>query len=190
MRPTTSPDGERVRAYVSLGSNIRPYRNLPRAVELLVSRLEVSAVSSLYASAAKGAPGTPEFLNAAVEIETGLTPEVLKFEVLRPLEAEMGRVRSEDPNAPRVIDLDLSLYAELVIERPDRGLLLPDPDILTSGHVVLPLAEIAPDLPHPVTGTPLAELAAPFAAAGEVRRVGAIDPPRRSAGSHASRADR
>lgn len=71
-------------------------------------------------------------------------------------------MRGTDPNAPRVIDLDLTLYDDLVVERPERGLVLPDPELETSAHVILPAAEIAPDWRHPVSGRRLAELAAPF----------------------------
>ena len=152
-----SPDRRRVQAFVSLGSNILPYRNLARAVELLVARLEITAVSSFWASEAKGAPGSPPFLNAAVGMETTLGPAELKFEVLRPLEAEMGRVRSGDRNAPRAIDLDLVLYGDLVVDQ--ENLCLPDPELLTCAHIVVPLAEIATTLRHPVTGESIAALA-------------------------------
>lgn len=177
MAPTTSPEADWLLAYVSLGSNIRPHTHLAKALEALASRLVVKTVSSVYASAAKGAPGTPPFLNAAVAIETDLSAERLKFDVLRPLEAEMGRVRGSDPNAPRVIDLDLSLFGDLVLDQPDRGLVLPDPELLTSGHVILPLAEIAGDLRHPVTGSSLAELAEPFLDSAEIHIVGLLSLP-------------
>lgn len=174
-RTSTEP----VRAYVSLGSNIRPELNLPRAVELLAERLELERVSSLYASEAKGQPDSPPFLNAAVALVTGLTPRQLKFEVLRRLEREMGRVRTDDPNAPRVIDLDLSLYGDLVASLEEDGLELPDPDLASAAHVILPLAEIAGDVRHPVTAVRLRELAAPFGDSGGIRVVGELELPGR-----------
>ena len=109
------------RVYLSLGSNIDPAVNLPEAVARLAERLRVRAVSGVWASAAKGAPGAPPFLNAAVRVETDLLPRALKRDLLRPLEAAMGRVRSGDPNAPRQIDIDLSLYGDLVLEDPAAG---------------------------------------------------------------------
>lgn len=150
----------RQRALISIGSNIRPGDNLPRAIERLAATLDVVAVSSLYASAARGAPGAPPFLNAAVAVDTGLDPYQLKFEVLRPLEADLGRVRSEDRNAPRPIDLDLVLYGDAVIDDAAGGLELPDPELATSPHVAVPVAEIAAETLHPVLGSRLADIAA------------------------------
>ncbi len=172
--PPPEPARTTVAALVSLGSNIEPRRNLRRALAELAGVIEITTSSSLYASPAKGAPGTPPFLNAAVAVATALTPRELKFDLLRPLEARMGRRRGEDPNAPRVIDLDLSLYGDLVIDSPRTGIVLPDPEILTSAHVVLPLAEIAPGWRHPTAGRQLSELAAPFRDDPEIRVVGRL----------------
>ena len=178
MTPPTSTDPQApIRVWVSLGSNIEPATNLRRAVEVLAERLGLAAVSSLYASAAQGAPGSPGFLNAAVELETALDARQLKFDVLRPLEAEMGRVRTADPNAPRVIDLDLALFGDRVIDSPEIGLVVPDPELLTSAHVILPVAEIAPDIRHPVTGERLEDLGERFRGAAGIRIVGSIELP-------------
>ena len=172
MSPAMAPDrGAATLALISLGSNIEPQRHMRQALEALAEVLEVTAVSSLYASPAKGAPGTPSFLNAAIAVETQIAPRDLKFELLRPLERRMGRVRGEDPNAPRIIDLDLSLYGDLVIDSPETGLVLPDPDILTCAHVVLPLAEIAAAVRHPVDGRRLDELAVRFRDDPDIRTV-------------------
>ena len=80
MPPTSTDSQAPIRAWVSLGSNLEPAANLRRAVEALAERLDLVAVSSLYASAAQGAPGNPSFLNAAVEIETTLSARQLKFD--------------------------------------------------------------------------------------------------------------
>ncbi len=148
---------------ITLGSNIDPGRNLGRALELLRARLAVRAVSRVFESAAVGAAGAPPFLNAAVLVATDLPPRALKYRVLRPLEARLGRRRTADRNAPRTIDLDLALYGDLVLDDPEDGLVLPDPQILTCAHVALPLADLAPDARHPVTGQTLAEIADRFA---------------------------
>jgi 2-amino-4-hydroxy-6-hydroxymethyldihydropteridine diphosphokinase len=173
-----SAGGSGSRALISLGSNIDPRLNLPRAVELLAGRLDVRAISSLWESPAKGAPGTPRFLNAAVIVETALAPEALKFDVLRPLEELMGRRRGSDPNEPRVIDLDLTLYDDLVVELPRpgaaAGLVLPDPELLASAHVILPAAEIAGGWRHPLDGRTLEELATPFREDPAIRTVGSL----------------
>lgn len=166
--------GERV--LISLGSNIDPRVNLPRAIARLASEIDVVAVSSLYASAARGSPGAPPFLNAALAADSSLDPYQLKFGVLRPLEAELGRVRSADRNAPRPIDLDLALYGDHVIDDVEGGLRVPDPDIETCAHVALPLAEIAPATRHPVLGTTLNELATRLRDRTDIRIV--APPPR------------
>ncbi len=179
MERTTSPEPTRV--FVSLGSNIRPWSNLPRAVELLGRRLEIEAVSSLYASEAEGSPDSPPFLNAAISLLTDLPPLRLKFDVLRPLEREMGRVRGDDRNAPREIDLDLALYGGQVLRQATDGVEVPDPDVERAAHVILPLAEIAPEMPHPVSGIPLGELAAPFRRSPDIVVAGTIPLPGREA---------
>ena len=164
------------RALICLGSNILPWHNLPRAIERLDEVLPLVKVSSLYASPARGAPGSPPFLNAAVAADTDLDPYELKFDLLRPLEAELGRVRGPDPNAPRSIDLDLVLYGQRIVDDPERGLCLPDPEIVSSPHTVLPLAEIEGETRHPILGESLAEIAARCRDRGEIRVV--APPPR------------
>ncbi len=152
---------------ITLGSNIVPETNLPRAVRLLSERVIVRAVSRVYQTAPRDAQGkitTAQgyFLNAAAWIETDLPPAVLKAEVLRGIEAALGRVRTADKFAPRPIDLDLTIYGDQVIDDPAARLTLPDPDLLTRAHVALPLADLAPDFVHPITGTTLSMIAAPF----------------------------
>jgi len=173
VTPPTST--EAVRAYVCLGSNIRPAENLPLAVERLAEQVDVQGSSRVYESAAKGAMGAPMFLNAAVTLTTFLSPLELKLEVLRPLEAALGRMRTDNPNEPRPIDVDLVLFGDLLVDDPVAGLVLPDPEILTCAHVALPLADLAPRLVHPVSGETLAVIAARLQTASEIR---AVDRPR------------
>ena len=167
MTPPTST--EPARAFVCLGSNIRPELHLVQAVERLVQALRVTGTSRVYESEAKGAVGAPRFLNAAVAIETMVEPRALKFGLLRPLERELGRVRTDDPNEPRTIDLDLALFGDLVAN--ERDLVLPEPDILTCAHVAVPLADLAPDLRHPVTGEALGSIAEHLAGESDIRVV-------------------
>ncbi|TAK11543.1 MAG: 2-amino-4-hydroxy-6-hydroxymethyldihydropteridine diphosphokinase [Anaerolineae bacterium] len=143
-----SGDGSERRVCIVLGSNIQPERHLRLAVEGLRVALGPLMVSSAWRTPAVGAPG-PDFLNACVAAPTTLSATALKFRVLRPLEAQLGRVRNEDKNAPRVIDLDLIL---------DDGVVL-DPDVWTHEHLALPLAELEPTLRNPQTGETLAETA-------------------------------
>lgn len=155
--------------WLCLGSNIEPLRHLRLAVAMLAERFPLAGVSRVWESEAVGAPGSPPFLNAAAEIATELPPRTLKHDVLRPLEARLGRVRGDDPNAPRTIDVDIVLYDELILDDPAAGLTLPDPEVLTRAHVALPLADLAPDLRHPATGETLAAIAARFAGHPGVR---------------------
>ena len=159
-------------ALITLGSNIAPERNLPRAVALLRQNyhLTVRAISRVYESLPVSASGgvaedPPPFHYAALLVESDgyYGPLALKFHVLRFIELLLGRARSADRFAPRPMDLDLALFGDCVLSSPH--LTLPDPDILTRAHVVLPLAEVAPDWRHPLTGQTLAAIAAGF---GEV----------------------
>ena len=149
-------------AFVSLGSNLEPRADyIRRAIEALDShpRVRVIAVSNFFESAPAGEATGPDFLNAAVHIETDLSPVDLKFSVLRPIEADLGRVRTADKNAPRTIDLDIALYDDEVIDDPDNGLQIPDPDILTCAHVAVPLAEVAGERRHPEHEEPIRSFA-------------------------------
>jgi 2-amino-4-hydroxy-6-hydroxymethyldihydropteridine diphosphokinase len=160
---------------ITLGSNIDPQINLPRAVFILRQNhhMLVRAVSRVYESApvnAAGeiAPDQDRFLNAAVLIETDYySPFSLKYNVLRFVEKCLGRARTADKFAPRPLDLDIALYGDRVIHDP--RLTVPDPDILTRAHVALPLADVAPDWVHPVSGQTLAQIAARFADAPGIR---------------------
>jgi 2-amino-4-hydroxy-6-hydroxymethyldihydropteridine diphosphokinase len=160
---------------ITLGSNIDPESNLPRAVFILRQNhhMLVRAVSRVYESApinAAGeiAPDQDRFLNAAVLIETDYySPFSLKYNVLRFVEKCLGRTRSADKFAPRPLDLDIALYDDRVIHDP--RLTVPDPDILTRAHVALPLADVAPDWVHPDSGQTLAQIAAFFAGTPGIR---------------------
>lgn len=147
-------------ALILLGSNIERQQNVPTALERLRrhSAWRVTAVSSIYESAAVGGDGPqPVFWNAAICLETDLPAATLRS-ALRKIEDEMGRQRSADKFAPRPIDLDIALFndCKLTIE----GSLIPDPDIERHAHVAAPLAEIAPNRVHPSNGLRLSDIAA------------------------------
>jgi 2-amino-4-hydroxy-6-hydroxymethyldihydropteridine diphosphokinase len=144
-------------AYLSLGSNVQKEHNLPACVHLLANHGRLLAVSSVYETAPVGNPGDPPFFNAALLLETPLAAADLKEDVLRTTEQRLGRRRSGDPNAPRPIDVDISLFNRDVLQVGRRH--IPDPEILLYPHVVVPLAEIAPDYRHPETGETLAAIA-------------------------------
>lgn len=156
---------------ISLGSNLDAERHLREALDLLARRFEVVATSRCYRSPAVGSAGSPPFYNLAVQIVTELAPMKLKLDVLRPIESSLGRVRGEDRNAPRTIDLDITLVGNLVVDDLDLGLHIPDPEILTQPHVAVPLAEILPLFVHPVAGLSMAEIAAGFGATPQIEVV-------------------
>ena len=96
----------------------------------------------------------PKFINIAVEIETSVEPEEL-LKLLKKIESEMGRLTTFRWG-PRVIDLDILFYDDLVIKTPD--LEVPHPGIKDRDFVLRPLAEIAPDLVHPILKKSIKEL--------------------------------
>lgn len=121
-------------ACLLLGSNIQPGKNLALGVDLLGQKVKVLQLSSVWESLSVGSGG-PNFLNLAVLIMTPLEAGELKEKLLRPLEAQLGRVRSEDKNAPRTIDIDIIIFD---------GRLL-DPTLFRYAHRAVPVAEILPD---------------------------------------------
>jgi 2-amino-4-hydroxy-6-hydroxymethyldihydropteridine diphosphokinase len=145
-------------AYLSLGSNLDKEHNLPAAVRLLATHGRVLAVSAVYETAPVGNPDDPAFFNAAVALETGLPPAELKQQVLAGIEQQLGRQRSADPNAPRSIDVDISLYDDAILDLGKRR--IPDPEIVRYPHIVVPLADLAPDYRHPEMDETLAQIAA------------------------------
>lgn len=145
--------------FLALGSNIKPEIHLRRATEELARRFRVLSISRIYESEPVGAPGSTPFLNAAIMIRTDLPVTELKFRCLRPIEDRLGRKRTEEPNAPRTIDIDIVLYGVLILEVPELGLEIPDPDILRHAHLALPLADLAPHFKHPTTGQTLRQIA-------------------------------
>jgi 2-amino-4-hydroxy-6-hydroxymethyldihydropteridine diphosphokinase len=153
-------------AYLLLGSNIDKERNIARAVELLAETVPIKAVSSVFETVPAGNPNQESFLNAAVIVETDLSPQDLKRTVLAAIEDRLGRRRTADKNAPRTIDLDVVLFDHDVGDVGGRP--IPDPELLTRAHVAFPLSEIAPGYVHPVTGQSLREIAASLAADGSV----------------------
>jgi 2-amino-4-hydroxy-6-hydroxymethyldihydropteridine diphosphokinase len=144
-------------AFISLGSNLSPESNLPRAARRLSEFGRLIAVSMVYQNRAIGPSPAPDFLNAAALIETELDAEEIRRQ-LRRIEEDLGRVRSADKYAPREIDLDLCLLGSQIIRTPE--LSLPDPDLLTRPHLAATLAELAPDFPHPITGERLGAISA------------------------------
>ena len=137
-------------ALIALGANLgNPAAMLTWAVAELSGLGEVQAVSRFYRTAPVGGPpGQPDYLNAALKLLTSLPPEAL-LDALLDAEARAGRVRRERWGA-RVLDLDLIAYDWLLLHTP--RLTLPHPRAWERSFVLLPLAEVAPDYAHPLTG--------------------------------------
>ena len=143
------------KALISLGSNVDRQKNLPAAVRALRQHpdLAVLDTSCIFESPAVGGD-YPPFFNAAVIVETDLAPGTLKT-ALRGVETGLGRVRTEDKNAPRAIDLDVVLYDDL--ENAELG--IPDPDLSEYSYVAVPAAEVAGDWIVPGRNKTVAEIA-------------------------------
>jgi 2-amino-4-hydroxy-6-hydroxymethyldihydropteridine diphosphokinase len=156
------------RVFVALGSNINSEHNLQEAVRRLALCCRLVAVSPVYETAPVGNTKQPRFLNAAALIETDLAAAELKAHVLRVIEQELGRVRTEDKNAPRTIDLDIALFGDQVLDLGPRH--IPDPDVLSYPHIAVPLADLAPTVRHPEDGRTLQEIAQSLPASGLVFR--------------------
>lgn len=158
-----------VASYVGLGSNLAdPQSQVERALDALarLPRSRLLQRSPLYASAPWGVVDQPEFVNAVAELETSLPPREL-IDALLTIERGAGRIRDGARWGPRILDLDLLLYADAVIDEP--GLHVPHPHLHERAFVLVPLAEIAPQLVVPQHGT-IASLVAKVDATG-LRRI-------------------
>lgn len=146
---------EAVEVYLGLGSNMGDrQQNLDKALELLSNRLRVNKVSTIYDTEPIGNPDQPRFLNMVCQAHTTLAPEGL-LALVKGFESKMGRTGKS--NAPRPIDIDILLYGDRVIETP--GLIIPHPRMLERAFVLVPLAEIAPKLVHPIARKTIKNLA-------------------------------
>ena len=143
-------------AFISIGSNIEPELHLPLAVKKLIVLGKSIKVSSVFQNPSIGSTPQPDFLNAAVSIETSFSPTEIRKK-LRNIEHELGRVRTSDRYAPRTMDLDLCILDDIILELPENR--LPDPDILKRPHLAIPLAELDPDFIHPITKERLSVIA-------------------------------
>ncbi|MFN8593808.1 MAG: 2-amino-4-hydroxy-6-hydroxymethyldihydropteridine diphosphokinase [Thermomicrobiales bacterium] len=133
-------------ALIGLGANLGDREEtLRRAIGEIGSLGKVTAVSSLYESEPVGYLAQPRFFNAALVLETALSPRELMAGLLR-IEEHLGRTRSF-PNAPRTIDLDLLIVDAVVADDP--FVTLPHPRLHERAFVLGPLAEIAPEVVHP-----------------------------------------
>jgi 2-amino-4-hydroxy-6-hydroxymethyldihydropteridine diphosphokinase len=136
-----------VEAYIALGSNLGDREaNIKKAFDALKERIQIVKTSSLYETKPMYVEDQGWFLNCAAKIETNLAPEeLLKF--LKSIEQKLGR-KTVKRNGPRTIDLDILFYGDQILKEDD--LQVPHPKIGERPFVLVPLAEIAPNLIHPV----------------------------------------
>jgi len=129
--------------------------NLNKAVALLSQKVNIEKVSSVYETEPIGYKEQPLFLNMVCQISTVLSPwELLRF--VKDIEGEMGRVQSFS-NSPRLIDIDILFYDREVIKNDE--LTIPHSRLAKRAFVLIPLAEIAPQLIHPELDREISELA-------------------------------
>ena len=150
---------ETITAYIGLGANLGDRaESLRKAVRALAERdgIRVKKRSAVFETEPIGPP-QPRFFNAAVEVETTLTPRELLI-ACQDIEASIGRLRPSHGvrHGPRVIDLDILLYGDEVLAEPD--LVVPHPDLHTRAFVLAPLLDVAGNLKHPALGRHVGEL--------------------------------
>jgi 2-amino-4-hydroxy-6-hydroxymethyldihydropteridine diphosphokinase len=155
-------------AYLSLGSNLGDRAaNLRAAYAQLEAAGKLLALSELYETQPVDVPDQPWFLNCVAAIETDKTPREL-LQLALWVEAAMGRLRMTEKGA-RKIDIDIVLFGDRVVNEP--GLTIPHPTMHQRRFVLEPLAEIAPDVRHPVLGKTVRELLAGLDQGQTVRRL-------------------
>ena len=147
-----------VPVFVSVGANLGdPLNQVERALSRLQERYGMVERAALFLTEPVGGPPQPPFVNTVFHWHTTDSPrEVLAG--LQAIEAEMGRRRDGTANAPRVIDLDLILYGDLVVQEP--GLEIPHPRFRQRAFVLVPFASRWPAVVDPVTGKTIGKLAA------------------------------
>lgn len=137
---------ENTDVYIALGTNLGDREaNLRSAVDALQQEVKLLVTSRIYETVPHGYLDQSDFLNQVIKVNTDLSPEkLMKF--LKNLEEKLGRIPSFR-DGPRKIDLDILFYGDMILDLPD--LKIPHPRLHERAFVLVPLADIAPDLLHP-----------------------------------------
>jgi 2-amino-4-hydroxy-6-hydroxymethyldihydropteridine diphosphokinase len=135
-------------AFLLIGSNIDPEKNTRKAMQLLHSMVEITAVSRTWEIPSIGSPG-PNFINFAVGIRTLLDAAEIKQQVIGKIETDLNRIRSKDKNAPRTIDIDIIVFNDNLL----------DIEIWNRPYVALPISDLLPELKRPRDSIKLREVA-------------------------------
>lgn len=155
------------RAYIAVGSNIDPAQNILKALRILKEFSPILALSPFYRNRPLNRPEQQDFYNGVLETHLNTEPGWFKSSILRTVESRTGRIRTKDPYASRVIDLDLILIDDTAYQSDD--LVLPDPDIFSRPFLAIPLFNLRPDLEIAGSGESLAEIVKGMDTRGLVR---------------------
>lgn len=135
-------------AYLLIGSNIEPVANIRKTLIELCHFGIIKRISHTWQTPSYGSQG-PDFINLAIEFITPLSLEELKKDAIGTTENSLGRYRTKDKNAPRTIDLDIIIFDDILL----------DQTIWSRVYIAIPLAELQPDLTHPISHIPLSNIA-------------------------------
>ncbi|MFH1640053.1 MAG: 2-amino-4-hydroxy-6-hydroxymethyldihydropteridine diphosphokinase [Chloroflexota bacterium] len=142
--------------YLGMGSNLgNREANLARALELLSDKIKLDKTSRIYDTEPVGKVDQPRFLNMVCRMHTLLSPVELLM-LVKDIEREMGRIPATERNSPRMIDIDILFFGNRIINTGQ--LVIPHPALTSRAFVLVPLAEIAPKLVHPVSRKTVSEL--------------------------------
>jgi 2-amino-4-hydroxy-6-hydroxymethyldihydropteridine diphosphokinase len=143
-----------ITVYLSLGSNLgERSNNLKMAIDFIKERMTVEKLSPVYDTAPVGETDQPRFLNMAISVSTRL-PTATVLSMIKGIEAKLGRVPI---GFSRPIDIDILFYGDQIVNNPPQ-LIVPHPRLAERAFVLIPLADIAPDVIHPVNKKTIKQL--------------------------------